>query len=52
MCPPITSACSEAPRRVNHWLPAASISCSAPVPATFSRSQARAVSQVSVQATR
>ena len=31
MWPPITSVRSESPRRVNHWLPAASISSSAPV---------------------
>ena len=52
MCPPISSARSDAPRSVNHWLPASSISSTAPVPATRSRRNARAVSQVSVHATR
>ena len=52
MCPPIRRARSEAPRSVNHWLPAASIVSSAPVPSTFPRSHSRARSQVSVQATR
>ncbi len=52
MWPPISSARSDAPASVNHWFPASSTSSTAPVPATFSRNQPRAVSQVSVQATR
>src|SRR4051794_9442281 len=52
MCPPISTARSEAPRSVNHWLPAASMASSAPVSLTFPRSHSRARSHVSVQATR
>src|SRR6185437_16055946 len=52
MCPPISSARSEEPRNVNHWLPASSISSTAPVPASFCRRKSRAVSHVSVHATR
>ena len=35
MCPPINTARSDAPRSVNHWLPASSISSSASVPSSF-----------------
>ena len=52
MWPPMTSVRSESPRRVNHWLPAASISSSAPVGASLAESQSLAVTHVSVQATR
>ena len=52
MCPPISTARSDEPRSVHHWLPASSISCSSGNPSSFSRNQARARSQVSVQATR
>ena len=43
MWPPISSAWSDAPASVNHWLPASSISSVAPVAATFPRSHSRAV---------
>ena len=52
MWPPISSARSDAPRSVNHWLPAASISSSTGTAASFPRSHSRARSHVSVQATR
>ena len=51
MWPPMTSAWSESPPRVNHWLPASSTSSSAPVGATFAESHL-AATHVSVQATR
>ena len=52
MCPPISTARSDAPRSVNHWLPASSISSSTGTPSSLPRSHPRARSQVSVQATR
>ena len=52
MWPPSTSAVSDSPRSVNHWLPASSTSSTAPVGASFCESQSLAVTQVSVQATR
>ena len=52
MWPPSTRARSEAPASVNHWLPAASISSTAPVPSRAPRRNARASSHVAVQATR
>jgi hypothetical protein len=52
MCPPRSSALPAPPASVNHWLPAWSISSTAPVEATFVRSHSRARSQVSVHATR
>ena len=52
MWPPIRRARSDSPGSVNHWLPASSISSSAPIETTFSRSHWRARSHVSVQATR
>ena len=52
MWPPINTARSEAPARVNHWFPASSISSAAPVSATLRASHSRAVCHVSVQATR
>src|SRR5436190_19050805 len=52
MCPPMSNARPEEPLSVNHWFPAASTLSSAPVSATFSRSQPRARSHVSVHATR
>ena len=52
MWPPISSARSEAPASVNHWLPASSISSAAPDAASLPRSQSRARAQVSVHATR
>ncbi len=52
MCPPMSTARSDSPRSVNHWFPAESIDSSAPVSETRPRSQARACSHVSVQATR
>ena len=52
MWPPRTSVLSEAPRSVNHWLPASSTSSSAPIGATLPESQLFAATHVSVQATR
>ena len=52
MWPPISTARSEAPRSVNHWLPAASTVSSTGTPSSRERSQPRARSHVSVHATR
>ena len=52
MCPPISTARSEAPGSVNHWLPAASHDLLDGTPSSRERSQPRARSHVSVQATR
>src|SRR5436305_3343984 len=52
MCPPISSARSESPGSVNHWLPAASQVFSTGSSETFLSSHLRAVDHVSVQATR
>ena len=43
MWPPSTSAGSDSPRSVNHWLPASSTSSTAPVGASFCESQSLAV---------
>ena len=53
MWPPISSARSEAPASVNHWLPASSISSTAPVPCERRSAGTRAPSPTSsVHATR
>src|SRR6266508_370369 len=49
MCPPMSTACSERPASVHHWLPASSTSSSS---GTFSASHSFARTQVSVHATR
>ena len=52
MWPPISTARSESPRSVHHWLPAASTSYSSGRPSSFEPSQSFAFSQVGVHATR
>ena len=43
MCPPIRSARSDAPPRVNHWFPASSVSSSTPSGSSFPESHSRAL---------
>src|SRR5690606_3517824 len=52
MCPPMTSSTSDSPCSVDQTLPAASMCVSRPRASSFWRSQARASSHTSVQATR